>query len=235
MKPKMISFLNSIGITNVEDFDLDFDVVNRNRFNHAQIDMIITKETPWKYEQLRQFQDGLNTVNYPYFLRFSYRVKPKSEDVIELLQDWYRSIYHVSFSPVLSVIDDRTFNIEYASEEDKTKYASALVDFEDFLLFIGYEFTIESSIKEDEGPVVSKAEMKEIVKAAKKEAKEDLHIESAAKQINDRSEVEKMIEEDKKAQAESAEDEGLHRSPGGSGPHGRGGFLRHRLRKQDGG
>ncbi len=207
MKPKMISFLNSIGITNVEDFDLDFDVVNRNRFNHAQIDMIITKETPWKYEQLRQFQDGLNTVNYPYFLRFSYRVKPKSEDVIELLQDWYRSIYHVSFSPVLSVIDDRTFNIEYASEEDKAKYASALVDFEDFLLFIGYEFTIESSIKEDEGPVVSKAEMKEIVKAAKKEAKEDLHIESAAKQINDRSEVEKMIEEDKKAQAESAEDE----------------------------
>ena len=207
MKPKMISFLNSIGITNIEDFDLDFDSVGRNRFNNAQIDMMITKETPWKYEFLRQFQDGLNTVNYPYFLRFSYRNKPKSEDAMELLQDWYRSIYHVSFLPVLSVIDEKTFNIEFPNEEEKEKFGPVLVDFQDFLLFIGYEFVIEESIKEDEGPTVSKKELREIVKAAKKEAKEDLHEESNAKTINDRSEVEKMIEEDKKAQAESAEDE----------------------------
>ena len=207
MKEKMISFLKSIHITNVEDFDLDFDMVGRNRFKKEQIDMIITKETPWKYELLRQFQDGLNTVNYPYFLRFSYRNKPTVEDVMELFQDWYRSIYHVSLSPVLTAVDKTTFNIEFANEEEKEKFAPVIFDFNDFLLFIGYEFLIQQSIKVDDGPVVTKQEMKEIVKAAKKEAKEDLHEESAAPNISDRSDVEKMIEEDKKAQAESTEDE----------------------------
>ena len=122
MKDKMISFLKSIHISNIEDFDLDFDSVGRDRFHKEQINMIITKDTPWKYELLRQFQDGLNTVNYPYFLRFSYRVRPTSENVIELFQDWYRSIYHVSLSPVLSILDNSSFNIEYASEEEKEKF-----------------------------------------------------------------------------------------------------------------
>ena len=162
MKEKMISFLKSIHITNVEDFDLDFDMVGRNRFKKEQIDMIITKETPWKYELLRQFQDGLNTVNYPYFLRFSYRNKPTVEDVMELFQDWYRSIYHVSLSPVLTAVDKTTFNIEFANEEEKEKFSPVIFDFNDFLLFIGYEFLIQQSIKVDDGPVVTKQEMKEV-------------------------------------------------------------------------
>ena len=62
MKEKMKSFLTHIHIENIDDFDIDFEMVGRNRFNYEQIDMIIVKETPWNYELLRQFMDGLGTI-----------------------------------------------------------------------------------------------------------------------------------------------------------------------------
>ena len=77
MKEKMISFLKSIGIEDYESFDLDFEMVGRNRFKKEQIDMVILKEKPWEYSLLRRFQDGLDRItNYPYTIRFSYLSKP---------------------------------------------------------------------------------------------------------------------------------------------------------------
>ena len=81
MKDKMIRFLNSIHIENIDDFDMDFEMVGYNRFNPKQLDMVIIKQTPWKYSLLRQFQDGLETITYKYLLRFSYQVRPNGEDV----------------------------------------------------------------------------------------------------------------------------------------------------------
>ena len=75
MTDRMISFLKHINIENFDDFDIDFEMVGRNRFRKEQIDMVIRKNTPWKYHLLRQFQDGLNTLTYPYMLRFSYVVE----------------------------------------------------------------------------------------------------------------------------------------------------------------
>ena len=66
LEKKMISFLKSINIENYEDFDLTFKVVERNKKNSKQIDMVIVKETPWKYSLLNQFQEGLSKVPYPY-------------------------------------------------------------------------------------------------------------------------------------------------------------------------
>ena len=73
MTDKMISFLNHIHIDNVEAFDLDFEMVGRNRFKREQVDMVIVKKTPWKYHLLREFQDGLNTLTYPYK---RYQIRP---------------------------------------------------------------------------------------------------------------------------------------------------------------
>ena len=62
MKEKMISFLTSIGIEDYENFDIDFEMVGRNRFDRNKIDMVITKEKPWNYQLLSRFQNGLNTI-----------------------------------------------------------------------------------------------------------------------------------------------------------------------------
>ena len=47
MKETMVRFLKSIGIEDFDSFDVDFEVVTRNRFNREQIDMVIVKEKPW--------------------------------------------------------------------------------------------------------------------------------------------------------------------------------------------
>ena len=41
MKEKIKRFLTSIGIKNIDDYDLDFDLVSRNNINHDQVDMLI--------------------------------------------------------------------------------------------------------------------------------------------------------------------------------------------------
>ena len=48
MKERMISFLNSIGISDYDSFDMDFEIVKRNRFNKDEINMVILKERPWE-------------------------------------------------------------------------------------------------------------------------------------------------------------------------------------------
>ena len=92
MSDKMISFLKHLNIENIDDFDIDFEMVARNRFKPQQIDMMIVKKTPWKYHLLRQFQDALNEVTYPYKLMFSYLVRPNMDDLVKLFEDWYQTL-----------------------------------------------------------------------------------------------------------------------------------------------
>ena len=91
MNEKMTRFLNSIGIFNTERFDMDFDLVTRNQYNRNQIDMLIVKQTPWTYEQLEEFQTHLETIKYPYTIKFSYIKKPNASDATKLFGDWHYS------------------------------------------------------------------------------------------------------------------------------------------------
>ncbi len=84
MTDKMMRFLRSIEISNYEDFDIDFDMISKDRFNPKQFNMMIVKKTPWSYERIRQFQDGLEKIDYPYTLTFSYKERPSGVDVVNL-------------------------------------------------------------------------------------------------------------------------------------------------------
>ena len=207
MTNKMISFLNHINIENIDDFDIDFEMVGRNRFKREQIDMVIVKKTPWEYHLLRQFQDGLNTLTYPYLLRFSYIKRPNMDDLISLFEDWYQTLYRIPHNLELEVIKDNCLKVWYANPSEKEQYGPAIKDFNDFLNFLNYEFVIVEEVKPDEGPELSKSEMRKIVKQAEKEAEQGLEEESAARQINDRSEVEELIAKEKMELNEEVEDQ----------------------------
>ena len=213
MTDKMISFLNHIHIDNVEAFDLDFEMVGRNRFKREQIDMVIVKNTPWKYHLLRQFQDGLNTLTYPYMLRFSYIVRPNMDDLLGLFDEWYQTLYHIPHNLLLEPQNDQLLKVTYANEAEKEQYQSAIKDFRDFLDFLNYEFSIIEEVAPQEEEVnISKSEMRKIVQKANREAEEALEEESSARQINDRSEVEQLIAEEKAQLNEETEDELLKRA-----------------------
>ena len=206
MNEKMISFLKHIHIENIDDFDLDFEMVGRNRFKREQIDMVIVKTTPWKYYLLREFQDGLNTLDYPYLLRFSYIIRPNMDNLLELFDEWYQTLYHVPHNLVLEPQNESLLKVVYANEAEKEQYQASIKDFRDFLDFLNYEFSIIEEVAPQEEVTISKTEMRKIVQKANKEAEESLEEESAARQINDRSEVEQLIAEEKAQLNEETED-----------------------------
>ena len=207
MTSKMISFLTHLNIENIDDFDIDFEMVGRNRFKPQQIDMMIVKNTPWKYHLLRQFQDALNNVDYPYLIRFSYLVRPNMDDLIKLFEDWYQTLYRIPHNLELDGSEENCLKVRYANEAEKVQYEQIIKDFKDFLDFLNYEFAIVEEIKPDEGPEISKTEMRKIVKQAEKEAESTIEEDSSARQINDRSEVEEMIAKEKAQINEETEDQ----------------------------
>ena len=122
MTDKMVSFLNHIHIENIDAFDIDFEMVGRNRFKREQVDMVIVKKTPWKYHLLRQFQDGLNTLTYPYLLRFSYVVRPNMDDLLSLFDEWYQTLYHIPHNLLLEPQNESLLKVTSANEAEKEQY-----------------------------------------------------------------------------------------------------------------
>lgn len=201
MKEKMLSFLKSIKITDCESFDMDFEVVSRNRFNHNQIDMIIVKDTPWEYPLLERFQQGLNTIdNYTYTLRFVYNKKPTSDDVVELFKGWYQSIYHLICFLNIAKKNEETVLITFTSEEEACGYDNVIIDFKEFLKFISYDFvSVETVLVEKKEEVVVDEKIKEQTKAAAEEiAQQDIADTNVIEEVSDRNDTLKQIEEEQK-------------------------------------
>ena len=133
MNDKMIRFLKSIGIENFDDFDIEFEMINRDRFDNSKWNMIILKNTPWDYQLLRQFQDALQNINYPYMLRFSYLNRPDSDNVISLFNEWYQTLYRLPLPIFIEGDNDGHLFITYNSEKEKNDFKIVLEDFKDFL------------------------------------------------------------------------------------------------------
>ena len=151
MKEKMKRFLTSIGIKNIDDYDLDFDLVSRNNINHDQVDMLIVKNTPWDEQLLFNFLDALENIKYKYSMKFSYFQKRTGEDAKKLFESWYRSHYRIK--PNLSLkANNKNLIFMFKNDLEKADNETTLTDYNDFLSFIGYESEISLSfeIKENE-------------------------------------------------------------------------------------
>ena len=95
---KMIRFLQSLDIKNVEDFDMNFKVAKLDEKNHEVLLMTILVEKPWNYYALEEFLRGLGTIEYPYQLTYEY-VSLKDNDVYELFKDWVFAKYGILLDP----------------------------------------------------------------------------------------------------------------------------------------
>ena len=205
----MRSFLNHIHIDNIDDFDLDFEMVGRNRFNYEQIDMIITKETPWNYDLLREFMDALGTIEYPYTLHFSYLQKPTSKDAIGLFGDWYRFIYRSEPDIELIESSDSIILVQYLDESFKSRNEEIIKEFKSFLSFISYDFIdINEEIKPAEPEVIEVDEKtkKKATKAATKVAEIDIEENKDEPEPLDRNDIIEMVEKEQSEKNQQMED-----------------------------
>lgn len=85
MQRKMFNFLTSLGLLDVERFDLDFLSVSPNPQNPNSVDFLISKDTPWEYESLNEFLTALGNVKYEYTLSFSYGKSPDFKNAAGLI------------------------------------------------------------------------------------------------------------------------------------------------------
>ena len=168
MSDKMSRFLRSLGISDIDSFDMEFDLVKRNEIVHDQVDMMITKTYPWNEAQISQFMDGLRGINYQYQITFAYRNEPSVYDAINLFSGWYRMNYYVlpNFEVEPSKNDSRTINF-IVKEEDFEHAKSVRKDYKEFLAFLFYRFEIEVNIKQEEvKEVVSEEEINKLTETA---------------------------------------------------------------------
>ncbi|NLB49585.1 MAG: PHP domain-containing protein, partial [Erysipelotrichia bacterium] len=207
MTKRMLSFLKHINIENIDDFDIDFEMVSRNRFKRDQIDMVIVKKTPWKYHLLRQFQDGLNRIDYPYLLRFSYVTRPDIDDLLNILDDWYQTLYRLPHNLEIDATNDDFIKVLYSDETEEEQYVPIISDFRDFLDFLNYEFSIVEEVKPKEEAInIPKSEIRKILRKATLEAEQTIEEESTTRPVHDRSEVEQLIESEKMQLNEETEE-----------------------------
>ena len=207
MTDRMISFLHSIGIDNHDFYDIDFQAVGRNRFNRDQIDMIIVKQKPWDYSLLMRFQEGLNTIkNYSYTLKFRYVSQPTADNVIQLLNDWYASIYRLPFSLKTKINGIEEVEIIYVGEEERIQFESVIKDFKDFLDFICYDFIQITTSTEIEVEEASEEEKQEAIEKTTEAVEEAIAESAKAEELLDRNDVLQQIEKEQQEKIESTED-----------------------------
>jgi len=150
MSEKIERFLKSIGIENLEDYDLEFDLCAWNSIDRKLFDMVIVKDRPWSYPLLKRFQEGLNTITtYRYSLSFSYKQSPTVDDAIKLFYEWFYDIYHIESDIHIEASNKpNTIRFVFQTEDDKNKYKNELKDFKDFLNFLYYSFYVETQVNE---------------------------------------------------------------------------------------
>lgn len=147
MNAKMERFLKSIGLKDIERFDLDFEAVARRENNRNICDMIIKKQKPWDFSLLEEFMDGLSTIKYQYTILFEYINPPTINDAINLFDEWHR--YHNRFpSSLLLEEDDNKLCFVFNSDQEKVDNESTIKEFKDFLGFLHYQINIKEDVRE---------------------------------------------------------------------------------------
>ena len=160
MKDKMVRFLTSIKIENLDRFDMDFDIVTRNQFKREQVDMLIVKDTPWDADLLEEFMDGLETVQYPYSMKFSYVKKPTGKDAAKLFENWHYRHNHFNSNLLVEGTDSEVYFC-FKDEEEKNKNKLTMKEFGEFLDFISYKIKISEKMRENPQEIPDKKEFKD--------------------------------------------------------------------------
>ena len=151
MNQKMQLFLKSIGITDLDKWDLDFDFVGKTDTVPAIALMNIRKTNPWTMEELSYFQAALSNIKYRYEMRFVYTNEVSFENVESLFKEWFFSLYHYRPTIKLSLLDSSSIQAEVAELTQRID-STILSEFSDCIKWLNYPFTIKIEVKKVEEP-----------------------------------------------------------------------------------
>jgi DNA polymerase-3 subunit alpha (Gram-positive type) len=156
MEVKMRRFLMSLGLTDPDHFDLSFDFVKRDASDGNKVNMSIRKETPWTSSDLEDFKAALATATYNYSLRFAYSQEPSFQNLDDLFEGWYLSVYHGIPPFALKESQPGLVVAEMPSNEKKGDMQAILKDFRALVKWLNYPFEVQ-----EQGEMVAPEGIKE--------------------------------------------------------------------------
>jgi len=145
MQEQMVRFLQSIGLTDPERFDMQFEAVTKNPLKPQQWDMIVTKDTPWTYDLLEPFLAGISQLNYPSHFTFTYRQPPTLASMLQLMMDWYRVQFRQPYGR-LPLLNGNSITITYPNQEAFDQEKSMWTQLNDLFIFLQYPLVFKHKI-----------------------------------------------------------------------------------------
>ncbi len=145
MQEQMVRFLQSIGLTDPERFDLQFEAVTKNPLKPQQWDMIVTKDTPWTYALLEPFLAGISQLNYPTQFTFTYRQSPTLPSMLQLMMDWYQVQFRQPYGR-LPLLNGNSITITYPNQEAFDQEKSMWTQLNDLFIFLQYPLVFKHKI-----------------------------------------------------------------------------------------
>ena len=119
--------------------DLEFQFISRNPYDQNQIDMAIAKATPWSYEDLSRFIEGLGNIHYKYSIRFSYEPEVTIDSARALLLEWGKD-HRYDFHDVLANGAEELCLFYKPNSDDHS--SEELKEAQDFFHFLNYPFRL---------------------------------------------------------------------------------------------
>jgi hypothetical protein len=155
-QPKIIRFLESLGLEDVTRFGMDFEFVASDSRNKSLVHMTIRKETPWDYALMTEFMDALQNATFLMDIRFVYAEEPGEEDISEFFSDFCFNKHRL-----MSDISVKYQDGHYVTKKEEGIEA-AVQDFNELLAFLSYGLKIEvvDELKEEKAEP-KKEEVKE--------------------------------------------------------------------------
>ena len=152
MQERTIRFLHSIGIEDIDDYDLDFETITKSKYYPNHFVFSVKKETPWEYKKLDQFLNGLsNITSYNYEFNFVYDVKPDANNIFSLIKEWYFNHEYKELLPEdfsKASLDGNEITL-YANNDHNDLSLKLIPDIESFLSFISYPNKIKIEINKE--------------------------------------------------------------------------------------
>lgn len=163
MTDRMKRFLSSMGITNIDDYDIDFVSCKKSEYEKDLFIFDITKETLWDYQLLDVFLRGTMNIQYKCELNYVY----KEDFTKEYFEKFIGDIFFNKTYNTLKASFQFTFNEILVNFKDKSQFNEFLSIIDDIkLLFrtIQYNVDIHAKLEKEEEKVTNQFNLEEDIK-----------------------------------------------------------------------
>lgn len=152
MQARTERFLKSIGISDIEDYDIDFESIMKSQYFPNRFIFTVKKKTPWDYKFLDAFTNGLHKITtYSYEFVFSYDIKPDLNNILSIIKEWY---FNQEYSDLTASIKEEngSFVLNFLKEEEFNNFKKHFNDLKSFFEFISYptNINLNLNIKKEE-------------------------------------------------------------------------------------